>query len=361
MEIVEEVEKVVENVLLLNEQPEFIENCKEKFNARFFVVCENLTETNLPKNAYECSVAGLNLAEWVMRACESDPIVLRVDEGSDILRLIKPYTSGADYSVVLYASTPFVRKQHIRDLLGFVSRRHLGVCKLKKGYIFKNDYIDRVDKIFSIDTYDFESDDFFEVKSLRELEYAELILTRRIFDFHRKNQVTLSGRNITIDATAEIGYNTTISGGAAVLKKSKIGADSEICSNAVISGCKLGDDVVVGEGAIVKDSVIKDGAVISAGAVITGSVVGERTTVGVGAIVSHSGIKQNVNIGDGAKLIGARVAENAVIKAFAKVVMVEEPAVVLSNAVVSEGAEVYDTTVVQEQVIKPFSKYTKNR
>ncbi len=359
MEILEEVVSA-ENVLVLNEQPEFIENFNEKINARYFVICENNNNDSLPKNVFECSVCGLTLAEWVVRACPSEPVVLRANEGEDVLRLIKPYISGIEYSVVLYASTPFVRKGHLLDLLGFVSRKHLSACKLKKGYVFKNDYISRVDRLFSIDTYDFASDDFFEVKDIRDLEYAQLILKRRVLDFHNKNQVILDGRNLTIDASVEIGYHTEIGGGSAIISKTKIGADSKIGANAVICGSKLGDDVVVENGAIIEDSVIKDGAFIGAGSVIKKSVIGERSNVESATVVSCSGLKQNVFVGTGATLIGARVAENAQIKAAAKVVMANEMAAVLANAVVGEGAMVCDTIVSENAIVKPFAKLTKN-
>ncbi len=358
MEMVE-VEEQFENVLVLNDQPEFIENFSDKVNARYFVVCENTPNSTLPKDAYECSVCGLTLAEWVERACASAPILLRVSEGEDVLPLIKPYIRGFDYSVVLYASTPFVRKSHINDLLGYVARKHLSACKLKKGYVLKNDYIERVDRLFSIDTYDFASDDFFEVKTLRDLEYAGLILKRRVLDFHSKNQVILDDRNITVDASVELGYGTRLAGGSAVIKKSKIGSECEIGANSTIEGSKIGDDVTIGVGAIIKDSVIKDGVTIEAGALVDGSVIGEHSKLGVGASVSHSGLKQNVSICEKSTLVGARISENVTVKAGAKVVFIEEPTVVLEGATIGECAEVFDVTVPAKAVISAFSKCTK--
>jgi 6-phosphofructokinase 1 len=47
-----------------------------------------------------------------------------------------------EYTVVLYANTPLVSKTHLKDLLEYVSIKRLNVCKLKKGFILKNDYID---------------------------------------------------------------------------------------------------------------------------------------------------------------------------------------------------------------------------
>lgn len=357
----EVIEKVESNVVVVNEQPEFVENFNEKLSVRYFVVCENLAGGELGARPYECKISGLSLASWVARACDSEPVILKVNEGEDVLPLIRPYANTSEYSVVLYASTPFVRKKHIRDLLGFVSRKHLSVCKLKKGYVFKNEYIERVNEIFSIDEYDFASEDFFEVKSLRDLEYAELVLSRRVFDFYRKNQVQFESRNVTIDATAELGYNTKIAGGATIVDGTIVGADCEVFANASISGSKIGDDVTIGQGAIIQNSVIKDGAKIEAGALICHSVVGERCTVGQGAKIMHSGIKQNVVVEMGAELVGARIAENAVVKSLAKVVMVEEPTIVLQGATIGSGAEVFDVTIKENSNILPFTKITKKQ
>lgn len=357
----EVIEKIENNVVVINSQPEFVENFNESMNVRYFVVCENRENSELGKNPYECVISGLSLAAWVSRACDSEPVILKVNEGEDILPLIRPYSNTSEYSVVLYASTPLIRKRHIRDLLGFVSRKHLSVCKLKKGYVFKNEYIERVNQIFSVDEYDFASEDFFEVNSLRDLEYAELVLSRRVFDFYRKNQVQFEGRNITLDATAELGYNTKISGGVAITGNSVVGADCEVMTNATIIGSKIGDDVVIGSGAIIEKSVIKDGAKIEAGALVCHSVVGERCTIKMGAKLIHSGIKQNVSVGEGASLIGARVAENVSVKPLAKVVMVEEPTVLFAGSVVGEGAEVSDVTISENANIEAFEKITKKQ
>lgn len=360
MEIIEETMVTNENVLVANDQPEFVENSRERVSARYFVICEENVQTTLPKNAFECTVAGLTLAEWTARACGGETLFLRAKEGEDVLNLVRPYAVGAEYSVVLYANTPLLRKNHLNDLLCFAARRHLSVCKLKRGYILKNDYIGRTDKLLSIDTYDLSSDDFFEVCDIRDFEYAGLLLKRRVLDFHNKNQVILDGRNVTIDASVELGYHTELAGGVAVIKKTKIGADCYIGANATISGSKLGDDVTVGVGAIVVDSVVKDGATIEAGAIIENSVVGERSTVKVGALVSRSGLKQNVSVGERAVLSGARVAENSTIKAAAKVVFVDEPVAIFAGATVGEGAEIASVSVAENAVVEPFAKFTKN-
>ncbi len=357
MEIVE-TEVETENVVVINTQPEFITDYKDKVNVRYFVILENNEENELSKNVFECSVAGLDFASWVSRACESEPVVLRVSENQNILPLIKPYIAGAELSVVLYASTPLVRKSHIRDLIGFVINKHLSVCRLKKGFVFRNDYIANVDEIFSIDTYDFSSDDFFEVKTQRDFEYAELMLNRRVLEFHRKNNVNISSSNVYIDASAEIGYNSKISSGVAIKKGSKLGTDCVVGTSVSVLGSIIGDDTEIKDNVVIENSVIKNGVKIEAGSVIKNSVIGENTIVGTKSLVIHSGLKQNVNVGDGVTLNGARISENVIIKSAAKVVMVQEPTIVLGGATIDCGAEVFDTTIAANTKVEPFKKVT---
>lgn len=339
------VNEIEETVVVVNEQPEFIENDKEVVNARYFVLSEKSTFVDLPKNVGDCSVCGLTLAEWVARACPEEPIMLSVQEGENVLDIIRPYATDAEYSVVLYANTPLVVRAHIVDMLGFVYRKRLSACKLKKGFIFRNDYVRRSSQILSVDTYDFSSIDLFEVKTSSDLGDVQSCLEKRLMDYHTKNQVEFASINVSLDASVEIGFGTTVCGGASILDRTEIGTDSSIGANVTIENSKIGNDVTIGAGAVIKGSVIKDGAIIEAGALIIGSVVGEKTTVCEGAKIVRSGIKSNATIGIAANLLGARIAGDVTISQGASVISSEASAIVLEGATIGAGACVCDVTV----------------
>lgn len=345
-----------ENIVLMNEQPEFVVGDEEKVSARYFVICEKTTGQDLPKNVCDCVVAGLSLAEWVSRACPESPTIINIAEGEDAVEAVRPYATGAEYAVILFASTPLLVQGHINDMLGFVNRKHLSACKLKKGYIFRNDYLRRSGEIYSIDTYDFSSMDFFEVNNCADLGRAARHLLKRLQDYHTKNQVELRGVNIGLDASVEIGFGTTICSGASVTLGSIVGSGVYIGSNAVLENCKVANDVTIGNGAVIRGSVIKSGAKIEDGAILSSSVVGERSIIGAGSRLTKSGLKSNVIVGSGANLLGARVSDDVVIGEGASIITEEENSLVLSGACIGAGAVVVDSTVSANSKVQPLSR-----
>ena len=91
--------------------------------------------------------------------------------------------------MVLYADTPLLNKAHLVDLLEFVDRKRMNVCKLKRGFVFRNDYVLENSEFYSIDEYDFSSNDFLQVNDYDSLGKSKEILSQKIIDFHRRNGV----------------------------------------------------------------------------------------------------------------------------------------------------------------------------
>ena len=176
-------------MVVLTEQPEFSVCGNDDVSASYFILCEEDVDSILSKEVQNYKIAGMSVLNWVVRVCESQPTILNIKTGDNVLDVIKPYINDAEYSVVLYANTPLLNKGHIKDLLGFVARKHMNVCKLKRGYVFKNEYISEVREIYSIDTYDFASNDFFEIKNYDDLDYAREVLQKKVIDYHKKNGV----------------------------------------------------------------------------------------------------------------------------------------------------------------------------
>lgn len=333
------------SVVVLNDQPEFSTEINEKYSANYFILCE---EDESHENFYESKVAGMTLLDWVSRACENKPTVIKIARGDDALSVVKPYLGDAEFSVVLYASTPLVTQRHLNDLLGFVGRKRMNACKLRKGYVFRNEYIAGVDEIYSIDTYDFASSDFFEVKSAEDLSFVQNILFEKVVAYHRRNGVYFENSGLaTIDANTNIGTGSKIASGTALLNNSVLGENNIIAENVIVSGSKLGDNVVLYPGAKVIDSVVKSGTIISENAVIKKSVIGEGTKVGVGSVIVGSGVKNDSEIQSGVLLDNARIAENVVISKGTKILGETEPAVVLANSYIGAGATVIGVKIAE--------------
>ena len=293
-----EMIETVNNVVVLNEQPEFIAVSSDEVSANYFVLCENSQGNGLTKPVHEYTIAGMSVLNWVVRACEKQPVVLNVPENADVLEVVKPYAKSADYSVVLYADTPLVNKGHIKDLLAFVARKQMNACKLKRGFVFRNDYILNVDEIYSIDTYDFATNDFFEIKSLEDLAFAQVSLLKKVISYMQKKGVYFENANmVTVDALTDIGYGTSVAPNASIIRGSLIGTNSKISANSLVSGSKVGNNVHIGRGAMIVDSIVKDGSYIEDGSIVKDSLIGENCAIGFACKVVGSGLKSNAKVG----------------------------------------------------------------
>ena len=338
-------------VVVLNEQPEFCACDGEKVSASYFVLCEE--DDSSSQNLYDYKLAGMSLANWVVRVCETQPTILKVAKNHNVLDVIRPYISGSGYSVVLYANTPLVSKGHIADLLGFVSRRRMNVCKLKKGYVFKNDYIKNIDEIYSIDTYDFASNDFFEVKSFEDLSYAQRVLFGKVMCYHKKNGVLFENeQTTTIEATADIGYASFVSSGVSVLNHTSLGQNCKVGTNSVVSGSKIGEDVVIGKNVVIEDCVINDGVVIENGAVLKNSVIGNNSKIGMCAKLVGAYIKNAGKISDFVELSNARICENVVVGKGSKIYGEKSNSVVLQNSIIGANVVIIDSNIAEASEIE---------
>lgn len=358
MEIVETETKAV----VLNEQPEFSACDDVDVSASYFILCEEDLDTSLSKNVYDFKIAGMSILNWVVRVCDEQPTILKVSKYDDVLRAIKPYLGDSDYSVVLYANTPLLNKGHIKDLLGFVSRKHMNVCKLKKGFVLKNDYIANVDEIYSIDTYDFASNDMFEVKNYDDLSYAGEVLSKKVINYHKKNGVYFENPSlVNIDATTEIGYGSKISAGVSVLNHSTVFDGVKIDVGTVVSNSKIGEDVKIGKNVLIEDSVIKDGVQIESGAVVKGSVVGQSVKIGACSKIVASGIKNDSIVHELAEISNARIAENCEICKCAKVLGNKITTLVSKDSLVGANATVVDCKLQEKFEIETCGKVISNK
>lgn len=345
-------EEELGNYIVVDEEPEFVAETDEDISASYFILCENSGQENLVKRIYEYEICGMSSLNWVARACESQPVVIRANDNANVIKTIRPYVKGAEYSVVLFANTPLVNKQHLKDVLAYMNRKHMNALKLKKGYIFRNDYILHNDEMYSVDTYEFSTDDFFEVNTLEDLSVAQESLSKKVLSYHMLHGVYFERPEVnSVDATSEIGYNTTIASNVSIVKNSIVGDVCEIKEDAIIKNSKIGDDVMIGEGAFIISSIIKDGAKIDSRAFIKNSVIGENVVIKENVSVINSGIKANSLVEECSKINKARVGENVKIGKFCKLIGELRPAVVLSNSILDANVEVLGATVGENVTI----------
>lgn len=247
-------------IRIVNEEPEFCEGQRANVLVDYFILCEEGSKL-FGKNIYELEVCGMNLVNWVARACEHRPRVINVRSGDDALAVVRNYINPeAEYSVVLYADTPLVNKSHILDLVEFVDRRRMNVCKLKRGFVLKNEYIKYNDEFYSIDEYDFASNDFMQVTNEDDFSEVKSALSKKVIDFHKRNGVYFENENtVSIDSNVQIGKNTKLASGVSIIRGAVVSENCVIDKNVKVSGSTVGEKVKIGHNSLVVDSIVKNG------------------------------------------------------------------------------------------------------
>ncbi len=344
-------------VRIINEEPEFLEVEEANVSANFFILCEEGNEL-FGKNTYDLQVCGMSLVNWVLRVCRKQPKILKVQKGLDPIDVVRPYVDlQAEYSVVFYADTPLLNKSHINDLLAFVDRKRMNVCRLKRGIVFRNDYIKETDEIYSIDEYDFASNDFFVVDSSESFEFVKNVLTKKLIDYHKKRAVFFENENtITIDANSEIGERTKIFSGASIVGGSKVGAGSEISRNAVVFGSCVGNSSRIGANSVIVKSILKDNTIVLESVTIKNSVVGNDVKIDACSSVILSSIRDGVLIENNVQVDNSKVCENVLVHAHSKVLGLSQKTIVGGGAEIGANSEVIDSMILPESKIQNSEK-----
>lgn len=287
------------NRVVVNSDPDFVENENADISVSFVILCEQNFDNEINR-IYEQKVAGISLAEWVAMACESKPNIVYINSNDNFLNVIRPCLTDKDYLVVLYGDTPLVSKTHLKDLLCYVSRKGLNVCKLKRGYILKNSFVKQADNLYFALNYDLETNDFFQVKSYSDIDKVKGTLENRMFNYHKKNGVFFEDqKTTTIDANVKIGRGSYISAGSFVL-----------------SGSMIGENVFVGESTIIKNSNIWIGSKVSPKCIIENSIVKENVKIGLDSLISYSVLSGESEVGISSKLIKSTLGENSKVENF---------------------------------------------
>lgn len=344
-------------VRILNEEPEFMEGAIQNARVDYFILCE---EGNclFGSNVYDLQVAGMSLLNWVVRACAKQPKIIKVQTDFDVLDVIKPYIDhDSEYSVVLFANTPLVNKNHISDLLDFVQKKQMSVCKLKRGFIFRNDYISEADEFYSVDEYDFSSNDFLIVNDFDTFEETKQVLTKKVLDFNKRNGVYFENEQmVNIDAGCGIGKLSKIASNCSVINKSVLGDNCVINKNSIISGSKLGKNVKVGTNVTIVNSIVKDNSKIGDGAYISNSVVGANVQVEFNTNIITSSVRDNVLVKQNCQLDEARIGEGTVIGKHSKIIGLTDKTIVGEACDIGVCSEILDSIIAKEQTLDNCTK-----
>ena len=326
---------ILDNEIIISEEPEFMPCKNLEANIQYFVVCKKNQHHIGSIDAYDAFIAGEKIYNWVARACE-DAQVLKINDYQNEFEAVKSSITECDYVVILNGNIPLINKQHLKDVVGYVIRKNMNACKLKSGFIFKTEYFMEVGEILSADVYNLKTNDFFEVVNFETLEIAKREINKRIFAFHSKNGANISPDSVVIDANVQIGYESSI------LEKSQILKETKIC-----------DNVLIGKNTIIEDSNIKDNCVVGNNVVVKNCVIGANVKIGDNVFLSGCEIQNGCEIHDCTKIIDSNIAMGVIIEKMCDLIgcEIEENATVgnmarLFKATIQNGYDVFDGKVI---------------
>ena len=345
-----------------------VETKKEKkeegnFNVACFVLLTNSSGFNLPEgeNSYAIDLLGKPMYEFVTRVCPTRPITIECSETDNVLKVIKPYLKDKDLTLVLYGDTPLLTMGNINNILNFVLNHELNVCKLSRGFVFKTDYIKRVDAIFAPQTYYFAEEEFKHPTNYAELAQVSKVLERRIVDYHLAKGVRFIDSGLCyVESDVSIGAGTIIGPNVSLYGQTQIGAGVKIGANTKIVSSAIGQNSVVGSGTI-SNSVVQNNCTIKDNVVVASqSFVGDNTNIESGAVIENSSISQNVLVCSGAALKYAKIYRDAEIGQNATIIGENElPSRVLHGAKIGAGATILKGVAIKEETIVEANSVVK--
>jgi bifunctional UDP-N-acetylglucosamine pyrophosphorylase/glucosamine-1-phosphate N-acetyltransferase len=143
------------------------------------------------------------------------------------------------------------------------------------------------------------------VNDRADLMAIEEVAQARILEDHARNGVTFRAPGtVVIDATVEIGEDTTIEAGVTLKGTTRIGSGVTI-SNAVVVDAVVEDNVSIGPFAY-----LRPGTVIHEGAKIGTYVEAKNSDIGAGAKVPHLSYLGDADVGEAANVAAGNITAN---------------------------------------------------
>lgn len=279
----------------------------------FIVLKVDHKEFNFGSPSFLVSILGKPTISYVKKACEFVPKTKEVDENADVVSEIKPLLTDKEWTIVLFSDTPLLTTTTIVEAFLYAENNDLNVCKLKRGYIFKTEYIKRVDKIFEVESLNQEGDDYFEVKTLENLVEATAIMKDRIVKHLMAGGVQIIDPLSTyIESQVVIGKGTTIYPNVALMGSTQIGTDSIVGFGCTLKHAVIGNKCNI-QNSMVTNSVVLDSTLVESSRIENNSLVEKNCVVKHYSILSSAKIGKNSKV-SWSKIKGVEVKENSNIE-----------------------------------------------
>jgi len=280
-------------------EPKTIKRDEDTASVACFVLLEDFKDFKAKDGSYNLDILGEKMYEYVVRACPETPKLVHFDhEQTTVIKAIKPHLDDSEYTLVLFADTPLITRKNVLNILDFVKAKGLNVCPLSRGYVFKTDYIKRVDDIYSPSVYYFDEQDFMMAISYPQLHLITEILKNRIVQYHSNNGVYFKDPStLYIEASVKIKEGTSVGSFVSLSGETSIGKNVVIENNSCLKNAKVMDECEI-KGAYLEGAYVYKNCKISRGAkLFSQTAIKENSTVGEDTIISNAIVGENSNIG----------------------------------------------------------------
>ncbi len=158
------------------------------------------------------SISGKSMLDWVKLAtagCKQK--VLDEPDEENLLQTIGSAAEGFKFVAVFYSDTPLLKHCTFLEIMDFFSKRGMNVLRLKRGYVFKSEFLQSAKMLLSSAVEVFGEEDFTLINTPAAASMAFKVLNKRILEYHKEQGVTLFGEDtIFVDADVEIEEGTVI-------------------------------------------------------------------------------------------------------------------------------------------------------
>lgn len=112
-------------------------------NTHVIILKYHNLDFKIKKKSYNLKLFGKTMIDYVKTAAkEYETKIIPAKPGVDVITTILPHLTCADYTAVLYCDTPLLTSTVIREAIDFAVFKNLDVCKLPRGYVFKNKFLE---------------------------------------------------------------------------------------------------------------------------------------------------------------------------------------------------------------------------
>lgn len=279
----------------------------------FIVLKVDHKDFNFGVPSYLVSMLGKPMVSYVKKACEFAPKTKEVDENADVVSEIKPLLTDKEWTIVLFSDTPLITTTTIAEAFMHAEQKDLNVCKLARGYIFKTEYIERVDKIFEVESFTQETDDYFMVKSLEDLQAASKLMKDRIIkNISSQGVMIIDPESTYIESQVVVGRGTTIYPNVALMGETQVGINSVIGFGSTLKHAIIGNKCNI-QNSMVTNSVVLDSSLIETSRVENNSLVEKNCVIKHFSILSSAKIGKNSKV-SWSKIKAVEVEENSNIE-----------------------------------------------